>query len=220
VVKTKAAIREVEQQLKKGGGGASGDRPDNPVYTTLASQLAGNKSEIDSIQRQISGLRKKSENYRNRMEASPKVEEGYKGLLVERGSLQAKYDDLNRKAMDAKVAQGLEKEQLSERFSILDAARLPEKPDSPNIPAILLIGLVLGMGSGVGLAAVRESVDDTVRSPEDLGRIAGDLPVLASVPVITTTVDEAVRKGRTLKFAFFVMDLDVLWDKVKRRLSV
>jgi hypothetical protein len=170
-----------------------------------------------------------------RMEASPRVEEGYKGLLVERGSVQAKYDELNRKTMDARVAQGLEKEQLSERFSILDAARLPEKPDSPNIPAILLIGLVLGMGSGVGLAAVRESVDDTVRSPEDLGRIAGGLPVLASVPVITTTGDEVVRKGRRLKFAaatvlvlvagvllfhFFVMDLDMVWAKAMRRLSV
>jgi polysaccharide biosynthesis transport protein len=74
-----------------------------------------------------------------------------------------------------------------------------------------------------------------VRSPEDLGRIAGGLPVLASVPVITTTVEEAVRKGRTMKFAaatavvlvagvllfhFFVMDLDVLWAKAMRRLSV
>ena len=235
VVKTKAAIREIEQQQKEGGGGASTDRPDNPAYITLASQLAGNKSEIGSIQRQIGELRKKRDSYRMRMEASPRVEEGYKGLLVERGSVQAKYDELNRKTMDSRVAQGLEKEQLSERFSILEAARLPVKPDSPNIPAILLIGLVLGMGSGVGLAAVRESVDDTVRSPEDLGRIAGGLPVLASVPVITTTVEEAVRKGKTMKFAaatavvlvagvllfhFFVMDLDVLWAKAMRRLSV
>jgi len=169
VVKTKAAIREIEKQQKEGGGGASTDRPDNPAYITLASQLAGNKSEIKSIQRQIGELRKKGDSYRMRMEASPRVEEGYKGLLVERGSVQAKYDELNRKTMDSRVAQGLEKEQLSERFSILEAARLPVKPDSPNIPAILLIGLVLGMGSGVGLAAVRESVDDTVRSPKTSG---------------------------------------------------
>jgi len=235
VVKTKAAIREIEKQLKEKGASASGDRPDNPAYITLASQLAGNKSEIQSIQRQIAELRKKREVYRKRMEASPQVEEGYKGLLVERGSLQAKYDDLNRKAMDAKVAQGLEKEQLAERFSIIDAARLPEKPSSPNIPAILLIGLVLGMGAGVGVAAVRESGDDTVRSPDDLTKIAGGLPILASVPVILTAVDEGERKGRRMKFAtatavvlvagvllfhFFVMDLDVVWAKVMRKLAV
>jgi len=235
VVKTKAAIRDLEKQLKEKWDGASGDRPDNPAYITLASQLAGNKSEIDSIKRQIGELRKKRDDYRKRMEASPHVEEGYKGLLVERGSLQAKYDDLNRKTMDAKVAQGLEKEQLAERFSIIDPARLPENPDSPNIPAILLIGLVLGMGGGVGMAAVRESGDDTVRSPDDLAKIAGGLPVLASVPVIVTAADEGARKGRRLKlvtatalvlvagvllFHFFVMDLDVVWARVMRRLSV
>lgn len=234
VVKTKAAIREIERQMKEKGGGASGDRPDNPAYITLASQLAGTKSEIGSIQRQIGDLRRKRDDYRKRMEASPQVEEGYKGLLVERGSLQAKYDDLNRKTMDARVAQGLEKEHLAERFSILDPARLPEKPDSPNIPAILLIGLVLGMGTGVGVAAVRESVDDTVRSPDDLVKIAGGLPVLVSVPVIVTAVDEGQRKGRTVKLAaatalvlvvglllfhFFVMDLDVVWAKVVRKLA-
>jgi uncharacterized protein involved in exopolysaccharide biosynthesis len=234
VVKTKAAIRDLEKQLKEKWGGASGDRPDNPAYITLSSQLAGNKSEIDSIKRQIAELRQKREAYRKRMESSPGVEEGYKGLLVERGSLQAKFDDLNRKTMDAKVAQGLEKEQLAERFSIIDPARLPEKPDSPNTPAILLIGLVLGMGAGVGVAAVRESGDDTVRSPDDLVKIAGGLPVLVSVPVIVTAVDEAVRKGRTVKLAaatalvlvaaillfhFFVMDLDVVWARVVRKLA-
>ncbi|MCR4309335.1 MAG: Wzz/FepE/Etk N-terminal domain-containing protein [Deltaproteobacteria bacterium] len=235
VVKTKAAIQDLERQMKEKWGGASGDRPDNPAYITLSSQLAGVQSEIGSIKRQIGELRKKRDDYRKRIEASPHVEEGYKGLLVERGSLQAKYDDLNRKTMDAKVAQGLEKEQLAERFSIIDPARLPEKPDSPNIPAILLIGLVLGMGAGVGMAAVRESGDDTVRSPDDLVKIAGGLPVLASVPVIVTAVDEGLRKGRTVKFAaatalvlvagillfhFFVMDLDVVWAKVVRRLSI
>ena len=235
VVKTKASIREIEQQLKEKGRGASGDRPDNPAYITLASQLAGNKSEIGSIRRQIAELRKKRDVYRKRMEATPQVEEGYKGLLVERGSLQAKYDDLNRKAMDAKVAQGLEKEQLAERFSIIDAARLPEKPDSPNIPAVLLIGLVLGMGAGVAVAAVRESGDDTVRSPDDLARISGGLPLLASVPVIVTVADEVLRKGRIMKLAavtavvlvagvllvhFYVIDLDVAWAMVVRRLTV
>jgi polysaccharide chain length determinant protein (PEP-CTERM system associated) len=235
VVKTKAAIRDLEQQIKERGGAASGGRPDNPAYITLASQLAGNKTEIDSVKRQILEVRQKQGAYRRRTEASPGVEEGYKGLLVERGSVQAKFDDLNRKAMEAKVAQGLEVEMLGERFSIIDPARLPEKPESPNVPAFLLIGLVLGMSAGVGLAAMRESGDDTVRSPEDLGRIAGDLTVLASVPVIGTTLDEVVRKGRRLKFAaatalllvvavlifhFFYMDLDLVWVKVMRKLSV
>jgi uncharacterized protein involved in exopolysaccharide biosynthesis len=140
----------------------------------------------------------------------------------------------NRKAMDAKAGQGLGMEQLADRFSVIDPARLPEKPSSPNIPAIFLIGLVLGMGSGVILAAVRESGDDTVRSPRDLGKIARGLPVLASVPVIVTAADDGLRKRRTMKFAaatalvfaagvlifhFYVFHLDAAWAMVVRKLS-
>jgi hypothetical protein len=91
------------------------------------------------------------------------------------------------------------------------------------------------MSAGVGLAAARESGDDTVRSSEELERIAGGIPVLASVPVIGITLDEEVQKGRILKFAvatafvlvagvllfhIFVMDLDVVWARVMRRLLV
>jgi hypothetical protein len=136
--------------------------------------------------------------------------------------------------MDARVAHGLEKEQLAERFSIIDAARLPEKPSSPNIPAMLLIGLVLGMGSGVGAAALKESTDDTVRTPEALAR-ATSFPVLAGIPEIVTGEDVARQKklrklllaGAAVAFVLFVvlfhfvvMDLDVLWAKLMRRLPL
>ena len=100
---------------------------------------------------------------------------------------------------------------------------------------LLIAGLALGMGSGVILAAVRESGDDTVRSPGDLGKIARGLPVLASVPVIVTAADDGLRKRRTMKFAaatalvlaagvlifhFYVFHLDAAWAMVVRKLSV
>ncbi len=234
VIKTRMAIRALEKQIKDSRGGIPDTKPDNPAYINLSSQLAGTQSEIGSVKRQIDELDKKRGDYRRRVEAAPRVEEGYRALVVERNNLQAKYDELTRKSMDAKVAHGLETEQLGERFSIIDPARLPETPASPNVPAVLLIGLILGLGCGVGVAAVRESGDTTVRTVEDLAR-ATKLPVLAAIPVIVTTVDEAGgRKKRTLYLAgaavavvvavalfhLFVMDLDILWAKVARKLSL
>ncbi len=228
VINTKAAIRDLEQRLRKSGTAVGGTKPDNPAYITLASQLAGTQSEIASVTRQIAGLKEKREDFRKRIEASPRVEEGYRLLLLERNNLQAKYDDLSRKTMDAKVAHGLEEGQLGERFSIVEPARLPEKPSSPNVPAILLIGLILGMGGGVGFAAIQESTDQTVRSAESLER-ATAFPVLGTIPEIVTEEDIARRRGilryvlvgavfllaaGALVFSLFVMDLDVLLAKV------
>jgi len=233
VIKTKAAIRDLESRLKAGGREVQGTRPDNPAYITLSSQLAGIRSEIDSVKRQVQELQGKRNSFRKRIEAAPRVEEGYRTLVVERNNLQVKADELSRKAMDAKVAHGLEKEQLGERFSIVEAARLPEKPSSPNIPAILLIGLVLGLGSGVGYAAVKESTDDTVHTLEQITSVLS-LPALVAIPEIVTSKDILRRNMRNglivgtligaigigvVLFHFYVMDLDVLWARLARRFS-
>jgi polysaccharide chain length determinant protein (PEP-CTERM system associated) len=234
VIKTRAAIKELEARLAATGKRAQSTKPDNPAYITMASQLAGTRTEIQSVQRQVKSLRQKRDSYRQRVEAAPRVEEGYRGMVVDRNNLQAKFEDLNKKSMDAQVAYGMEKEQLGEKFSIVEPARLPEKPDSPNVPAILLIGLVLGLGSGIGAAAIKESTDDTVR---DAGRLAADtgFPVLVGVPEIVTPGDVARKKLRRLQAAagaaavlvagvlvvhFFVMDLDVVWAKLMRKLML
>jgi polysaccharide chain length determinant protein (PEP-CTERM system associated) len=235
VIKTKAEIAVLEKKLQaRDAGPVVQEKPDNPAYVTLAAQLASVQAEIKSVKLQIEDLDQKRDDLRQRLEASPKVEEGYKNLMVERNNTQAKYDDLMRKYMEARVAHGLEKGQMGERFTLIDPARLPEKPVRPNRPAILLIGLILGIGAGVGTASLQEASDRSAWKSEDL---AGTFPfpVLAEIPEIVTREDELRKKNR-LKIAvassllslviivlvihFFVMDMDIVWLRVMRRLTI
>ena len=85
--------------------------------------------------------------------------------MAERTNTETKYQDLMKRVMEAKVSQGLEKEQMGEKFTLIDPARLPEKPVKPNVPAVLLIGLFLGIGAGVGNVSLKESGDQSVRTP-------------------------------------------------------
>ncbi len=155
-------------------------------------------------------------------------------MISERNSLQMKNDDLSRKFMEARVANGLEKEQLGERFTLIDAARLPEKPFSPNIPAIILIGFVLGIGAGVGAAALKENSDGSIYSIDQLMKVT-NVSVLGAVPVIVTEIDrsQATMRRRViiattlasfvvslLVFHFLIMDLDVFWAKLVRRVAM
>ncbi len=234
VIKTKAEISELENKLKITSGEAIGDKPDNPAYISVASQLASTQAEIESVKKQIEAAQEKMNVYRRRIQASPKVEEGYKALTVERNNLQAKYDDLMRKHMETKVAYGLEKEQMGERFTLIDPPRMPEKPVSPNIPAILLIGLILGIGSGIGTVSLKEHSDQSVRSADVLVRETG-FSVLANIPEILILKDIVRMKKRRviiiasiigaiivgiLIFHFFIMDLDVFWARLTRRLAI
>ena len=187
VKKTRAEIADLEKQLKKSGANPSDDknRPNNPAYVGLAAQLAGTKSEIESTKRQLEELNASAEEYRSRIAATPRVEESYKLLTVARSNTQAKYDDLMRKHMEARVAQGLEKEQKGERFTLIEPPRLPQKPFKPNRMAIMLIGMVLGVGAGFGLTALREFSDDAVRDGDRLTMMT-QLPVLAGIPEVMT----------------------------------
>jgi succinoglycan biosynthesis transport protein ExoP len=234
VRKIKLEIAELEKRLRTAGKDGLGTKPDNSAYITLASQLASTRNEIDSVNGQIDGLERKRSVYSGRIASAPRVEEGYKTLIVERNNLQAKYDDLSRKFMEARVAHGLEKDQKGERFTIIDAARLPEKPFSPNIPAILLIGMILGIGAGVGTASLREYGDHSLRSVEDLAKVTG-FPVLTAIPELVTDEDIMLRRKKRkalfvgtvvfvfsglLIFHFFIMDLDIFWAKLMRRMDV
>jgi polysaccharide chain length determinant protein (PEP-CTERM system associated) len=233
VIKTKSELAELMKQLRASGRDTADNKPDNVAYVTLSSQLSGVQSEIGSVKRQIASLTKRRDDYRGRIATSPGVEEGFRNIATERNSLQLKFDELSKKYMDAKTAHGLEKEQKGERFSLIDAARLPEKPVMPNIPLILCLGLVLGLGCGVGIAIYREQTDSTFRTPERLA-LATALPVLSCIPEIVSWQDLAQRKAQRKKIVlacvmvtvlapvacqFLVMDLDVVWAKVLRRMA-
>lgn len=197
----------------------------NSSYVVLASQLSSIRNDIKSVKIQIGDLETQKKEYQRRIQATPRVEEEYLTLVSERRSVQKKYDDLTMKAMEAKVAQGLEKEQKGEKFTLIEPALLPEKPYRPNRLAVILIGLVLGIGTGIGMGALMEMTDHSVRTAEDLARISG-FPVLSEIPVIVSSLDQKRFRARKLilingslaliavaigAFSWFFVDFEVVW---------
>ena len=234
VKKIKREIAELNNRMaaKAALPDSQKETPDNTAYITLASQLSSTRAEIKALNAQKADLQAKADDYRRHIENTPRIEQEYNALILDRNNTQAKYEDLLRKTMEANVAMGLEKEQKGERFTLIDPARLPEKPYKPNRLAIGLIGLVLGVGLGVGVAALREFSDQTIHSPLELAKVS-PLPLLVSIPTIMTARDRRNRRLRYMSwgvtvflligisvFAFhtLVMDLDVFWAKLMRQL--
>jgi polysaccharide biosynthesis transport protein len=205
----------------------------NPAYVTLSSNLAGVRSDITSVTNYLNDLEKEADVYRIRLAETPNVEEKYNALITERNALKAKFIDLQAKMMEAGVAQELESEQKGERFTLVESARLPEKPYKPNRLAIFFIGIVLGVGAGIVCVAIMEFMDTSIRNGEYLTRLTG-FPVLTEIPKIVTREDKkkkrkiglfifagfivAVAVGIII-FNIFVMDLDVLWAKIMRKMT-
>lgn len=102
------------------------------------------------------------------------------------------------------------------------------------MPAIILIGIVLGISGGCAAAALKENSDQSIYSSDDLIFATG-LQVFGVIPEIATPKDHSRQRFRiriavagslvflvvaVALFHFFIMDLDVLWAKLDRRFSL
>lgn len=68
------------------------------------------------------------------------------------------------------------------KISVTNPAVAPASPVSPRAATNLLLGLVVGLALGIGLASVRELLDTALRSEDEISGVAGR-PILGRVPL-------------------------------------
>jgi capsular exopolysaccharide synthesis family protein len=102
----------------------------------------------------------------------------YSALKRDAESTRQLYDNLLQRLKEAGVSAGLR----SSNIRVVDVARTPTLPITPNIPRNLMLGLLLGLAAGMGLAFVLDSLDRTVRNIEEVSAISA-LPALATIPL-------------------------------------
>jgi uncharacterized protein involved in exopolysaccharide biosynthesis len=208
-------------------------RPDNPVYINLKSQIDTINAQIESMRSEKQELRAKLELYDMRVSQTPEVEREYLELVRDMDSSRGRFRELRDKQMQAQVAEELERGRKAERFTIIEPPILPERPVRPNRPVILLMGAVLALAGGIGAAALREALDQTVHSARDVIRVL-QVPVLAVLPVLPSAVMMR-RRSRMwwivsslavvllacalTAFNYFYMPLDVAWFGLLRQLG-
>jgi polysaccharide chain length determinant protein (PEP-CTERM system associated) len=155
----------------------------DPRYQELKNQLNFSDMEIKRFSGEERIIAEQISKYRGRVEQAPAREQDMASLMRQYASTKEAYERLSKKSQDAQQAENLEKRQKGEQFRVIDPARTPEKPFSPDIPKILLIGLCAGIGCGFGLAFLREQMDRSFHDAGDLETALG-LKVLAMIPRI------------------------------------
>ena len=159
------------------------------------SRLRGLQEELDNLDRQIAykqseerRLRAVMTTYQARVEAAPRRESELIELTRDYATVQQLYTNLLTKREDSKIAANLERRQAGEQFRVLDPARMPERPFSPNRMRMNLIGAFAGLAVGLALAGLLEFRDTTLRTDDDVAVSVG-LPVLAMIPLMVTSAD-------------------------------
>lgn len=107
------------------------------------------------------------------------------------------YNDFLQKTNQA----ALQRVQQSKNLRVIEPAEVPGSPIGPQRMRTILIGLLVSLVGGIGLAFFLEYLDNTVKSVEDVERVA-QLPTLAVIPSITTVTARALAaKQKEMKTA-------------------
>ncbi|OPY93067.1 MAG: putative tyrosine-protein kinase in cps region [Syntrophaceae bacterium PtaU1.Bin231] len=155
----------------------------DPRYRELANTMTTTDLEIKRLQEESGKLRAQMGQYRGRIEGATVREQQMSSLVQEYENTKRLYESLLKKSEEAQQAENLERRQKGEQFRVVDPARVPEKPFQPDIPKILLMGLIAGLACGLGGIFAREQLDRSFHDPEDVEATLG-FKVLANIPKI------------------------------------
>ena len=168
------------------------------------------------------------------MQKAPLVEREYRALTRDYDNAVREYQETKAKQVRADAAKQLESEKKGERFVLIDPPALPEEPISPNRPAILFLGFVFSLGSGIGFAFIADAISGAVRGARKIQTVLGVAP-LAVIPYQMNLADIQKKKSiqkRTivvgilaivagiLLIHFIISPLDVLWFRILRKLHI
>ncbi|HEX4948339.1 MAG TPA: polysaccharide biosynthesis tyrosine autokinase [Blastocatellia bacterium] len=166
--------------------------PDNPRTQDIQKQMTALQKQLDEGRTTLADKLKADYERATRDEQSLRAAlEKAKTEAIQQNQATVQFGLLKQEAETAKAmyTEFLQKTnqaaiQLNEQnkdLQVIEAASLPVIPVAPNRMRMILVGFLLSLCFGIGLALVIEYADDTIKSADDVTRTTG-LPALAVIP--------------------------------------
>jgi polysaccharide chain length determinant protein (PEP-CTERM system associated) len=158
------------------------------------------RARLESERRESAALQQTIAELSGRVQAGPELQSKLTEQMRDYETLREGYTALLRKSQDSNMALRLEQRQIGEQFKIIDGARLPEKPISPDRVRINMLGFLGGLALGLALIAFLEYRDTSLKSDDDVMTTLS-LPVLAVIPLMTNAGERRLARRRKLLLA-------------------
>ena len=150
-------IREIETQLRN----------------TATTYLQGLNNQVQAYDRTLA-------QFATDLERIPAKEVQLARLERQRNVLEEVYTLLQNRLQEARILEAVE----DATVRVVDPAVLPGDPVKPRAVLNVLLGILLGGMLGVGIAFLREYLDETVHTREEVQKAALGAPVLGMIPRI------------------------------------
>lgn len=171
------AKRMLAEEEKKQGGTIG---VVNPTHQALKLELAQTEAQLAALRGRTDALRKQIIDYRAKLEHLDSVSSEQERLNREVTSAKESLATYLKKVEAARFSNALDESRIV-NVTIVEPAAVPISPMPSKTNLIILLGAVMSLAAGVGLAFVTDRLDPAVKSAAEAQKISG-LPILADIP--------------------------------------
>ncbi len=148
-------------------------------------QLADLDAQIAFIADQKTATKTQMTLIEQTIEATPGNAVTLATLERTQSNLQEQYNQAVANKARAETGAIIESLSRGQRITVVEQAVAPEFPTSPNRPLIVVAGVSLGLLLALGIVAILELLNRTIRRPQDLSDALG-IQVFATIPYMET----------------------------------
>ena len=196
VVRTKRELAEVRAAAPASAAATdtNGTPVENPAYQELQQKVYDVNAEISALEGRAQTVHSFLQQRETQLKRVPENSKQLALLIQDRDSLKKVHEELLARLSQSEVSKQMGVWAQGATFRVVDPALLPTIPVAPDMVRMILMAIVIGLGSGIGVVLLADNFDTRVK---DLGQIRDiGVPVLAVVPGI---VDEHQIHQRKLR---------------------
>lgn len=185
ILRLKRLVANAEAEVRRQTDGRTNDAPAavTPEREQLDAKRVATETRLTSLRDQEQELRDRVKTLQSQILKTHEVAQGVREIQLAYEAAARDHEGVRSKLQQAELAESLESQQMAERFVLLQPPAIPVDAQRPQRAKLLMIGIVLALGAGVGVAFAAEKLDNRIQDPAMLAGLIGYRP-FAVLPYI------------------------------------
>ncbi|MFP4692286.1 MAG: GumC family protein [Halothece sp.] len=184
----------------------------------LVQDLVDAEINYSAQRSKIEGLREEQQQYKNRKDTFPKLEQRQQRLQRQLETSQSTYEALLERLQQVRIQEN----QKQGNARIVEAASIPNNPISPQIMLNLALGGILGAMLGIATALMIDARDRTLKTVQEIKDRLG-YTLLGSIPLLGKQASMLPMQDQprsAVSEAFRMLQANLKFSQVDEKLKV